>query len=68
MTTASMRAQVASFASTSRSRRALAAGVRSDFVNTKTSSFWKVTAASQRLGAAAGAGAGGGGGGGVTWG
>jgi hypothetical protein len=40
--------------------------VSSDFVNGKTSSFWKVTVASQRLGAAAGVGAGGGGGGGVT--
>src|SRR5713101_5503052 len=62
MTTASTRAQVASFATTSRSRRALAACVSSDFMNAKTSSFWKVTAASQRLGAGAGAGGGGGGG------
>src|SRR6266480_2404029 len=64
MTTASTLAQLASFAITSRSSRALAACVSSDFVNAKTSSFWKVTAASQR--AATGAGAGEGGGGGAT--
>src|SRR5436190_11037873 len=64
MTTASTLAQLASFATTSRSSRALAACVSSDFVNAKTSSFWKVTAASQR--AATGAGAGEGGGGGAT--
>src|SRR5882762_6018119 len=58
MTTASICEQVTSFAITSRSRRALAACVSSDFVNAKTSSFWKVTVASHRLGIAAGAGAG----------
>src|SRR5258708_18700102 len=63
MTTASICEQVTSFAITSRSRRALAAGVSSDFENGKTSSFCKVTVASHRLGAAAGAGAGAG----ATW-
>src|SRR5882672_10949704 len=60
MTTASICEQVTSFAITSRSRRVLAAGVSSDFMNAKTSSFWKVTVASHRLGtgAATGAGAG----------
>src|SRR5260221_8184049 len=60
MTTASTCEQVTSFAITSRSRRALAAGVSSDFMNAKTSSFWKVTVVSHRLGtgAATGAGAG----------
>src|SRR6266436_9335437 len=59
MTTASICEQVTSFAITSRSRRVLAAGVSSDFMNAKTSSFWKVTVASHRLGAGgAGAGAG----------
>src|SRR5882762_9589989 len=58
MTTASSCEQVTSFAITSRSRRALAAGVSSDFVNAKTSSFWKVTVASHRLGTGAGAGGG----------
>src|SRR6266852_3299368 len=53
MTTASTRAQVASFATTSRSRRAFAAGVSEASMNGKTSSFWRVTAASHRLGAAA---------------
>src|SRR5712671_4217438 len=57
MTTASTCAQVTSFAITSRSRRALAACVSCDFMNAKTSSFWKVTVASHRLGAGAGAGA-----------
>src|SRR6267378_5186478 len=66
MTTASTLAQVASFATTSRSRRPLAACVSSDFMNAKTSSFWNVTAASQRFGAATGAGAGAGRGGGAA--
>src|SRR5258707_1036042 len=58
MTTASICEQVTSFAITSRSRRVLAAGVSSDFMNAKTSSFCKVTVASHRLGTGAGAGAG----------